>query len=447
MIRAALEERLDLLCASAGELRTCLRAGAPASRVLLHGNAKTDEELGLAVDERLGAVIVDDDEELDRLAALARVAGVSQSILLRVTPDVAVATHEAIATGHAASKFGMPLAEAPAVARRAAATAGVRLLGLHAHAGSQVLDADAHVRVVRALLAVAAEADVEPAVLDVGGGFGVTYTDEPPTDLAAIAAALRAELDAAASARRSRSNPAARSWRTRVSPSTASSRRSERAATPSSRSTAGCRTTCARRCTTRTTRSPRCGPPPGRSSVSPSSGATANRATSWPTTSSSRRISCGGTSWWWRRRAPTPTRCRRAYNRFGRPAVVGVRRSAATEWIRRETSEDMDRLDVILRFSVGRRERTHRGRRRTDVTERVIRVGMLGCGTVGSAVARTLSSYGDDIAHARGLPRRGDAGRPCATRRAPGTSRCRPRHSPPTRPASSTIPTSTSCAS
>ena len=311
VIRAALEERLDLLCASAGEVRTCLRAGAPASRVLLHGNAKTDEELGLAVDERLGAVIVDDDEELDRLAALARVAGVSQPILLRVTPDVAVATHEAIATGHAASKFGVPLAAAPAVARRAAATAGVRLLGLHAHAGSQVLDADAHVGVVRALLAVAAEADVEPAVLDVGGGFGVTYTDERPTDFAAIAAALRAELGARGvgaaiqvePGRAIVANPGVTLYRVLA--------KKRGAAAPSSRSTAACRTTCDRRCTTRTTRSPRCGLPPGRSSVSPSSGATANRGTSWPTTSSSRRIRCGGTSWWWRRRAPTPTRCRR----------------------------------------------------------------------------------------------------------------------------------------
>ena len=107
------------------------------------------------MDERLGRVIVDDQEELDRLDSLARAAGVSQPILLRVTPEVQVATHEAIATGHAASKFGVPLAAAPAVARRAASTAGVRLIGLHAHAGSQVLDVDAHVRVVRALLRVA----------------------------------------------------------------------------------------------------------------------------------------------------------------------------------------------------------------------------------------------------------------------------------------------------
>ena len=348
VIRAALEERLDLLCASAGEVRTCLRAGAPASRVLLHGNAKTDEELGLAVDERLGAVIVDDDEELDRLAALARVAGVSQSILLRVTPDVAVATHEAIATGHAASKFGVPLAAAPAVARRAAATAGIRLLGLHAHAGSQVLDADAHVRVVRALLAVAAEADVEPAVLDVGGGFGVTYTDEPPTDLAAIAAALRAELDARGvgaaiqvePGRAIVANPGVTLYRvlakkragghTLVAVDGGMSDNLRPALYDAHHAVAAVRpatgpvervTVVGRHCES--------GDVVAHDVELPADlvrgdlvVVAATGAYTYPLSS--------------------------AYNRFGRPAVVGVRRSAATEWIRRETSEDMDRLDVIL---------------------------------------------------------------------------------------------------
>ena len=348
VIRAALEERLDLLCASAGEVRTCLRAGAPASRVLLHGNAKTDEELGLAVDERLGAVIVDDDEELDRLAALARVAGVSQSILLRVTPDVAVATHEAIATGHAASKFGVPLAAAPAVARRAAATAGIRLLGLHAHAGSQVLDADAHVRVVRALLAVAAEADVEPAVLDVGGGFGVTYTDEPPTDLAAIAAALRAELDARGVSaaiqvepgRAIVANPGVTLYRvlakkraggrTLVAVDGGMSDNLRPALYDAHHAVAAVRpatgpvervTVVGRHCES--------GDVVAHDVELPADlvrgdlvVVAATGAYTYPLSS--------------------------AYNRFGRPAVVGVRRSAATEWIRRETSEDMDRLDVIL---------------------------------------------------------------------------------------------------
>ena len=156
----------------------CLRAGAPPGRLLLHGNAKSDEELTLAVRERIGWVIVDDAEELERLDGLARAAGIVQPILLRVIPEVSVDTHAAIATGQAASKFGTPLAEAPAVARRAAELGGLRLDGLQAHVGSQVLEVGSFVAAARALRDVAVQAGIEPAVWDIGGGFGVTYGAE-----------------------------------------------------------------------------------------------------------------------------------------------------------------------------------------------------------------------------------------------------------------------------
>src|SRR6476659_5188137 len=348
VIRAAIEEGLDLLCASAGEVRTCLRAGAPASRVLLHGNAKTDEELGLAVDAGLGAVIVDDEEELDRLAALARAAGVSQPILLRVTPDVAVGTHEAIATGHAASKFGVPLAAAPAVARRAAATAGVRLLGLHAHAGSQVLDVDAHVRVVRALLGVATEAGIRPAVLDVGGGFGVTYTDETPSDLATVAGALRNELDAhdvdaevqVEPGRAIVANPGLTLYRVlarkhaggrdlvtvdggmsdNLRPALYDARHHVATVAPADPLTKPV-TVVGRHCESGDVVADDVALPIGLARGDLLAVA-ATGAYTYPLAS--------------------------AYNRFGRPAVVGVRDGEATLWIRRENADDMDRLDVIL---------------------------------------------------------------------------------------------------
>jgi diaminopimelate decarboxylase len=348
VIRAALEEGLDLLCASAGEVRTCLRAGAPASRVLLHGNAKTDEELGVAVDERLGAVIVDSVDELDRLAALARAAGVAQPILLRVTPDVTVATHEAIATGHADSKFGVPLAAAPVVARRAAVTAGVRLLGLHAHAGSQVLDTDVHAGVARALLAVAAEAGVQPAILDVGGGFGVTYTDEAPADLAAIAAALRAELgargvDAAIQVEPGRvivANPAVTLYRvlakkraggrTLVAVDGGMSDNLRPALYDARHAVAAVR--------------PGAGPLERVTVVGrhcESGDVVADDVELPADLSRGDLLVVAATGAYTYSLAS-------AYNRFGRPAVVGVRGGAVAVWIRRETNEDMDRLDVIL---------------------------------------------------------------------------------------------------
>jgi len=348
VIRAALEERLDLLCASGGEVATCLRAGAPASRVLLHGNAKTDDELTAAVEASLGAVIVDDAQELDRLGAIARGAGVAQAVLLRVTPDVAVETHEAIATGHAASKFGVPLAVAADVARRASATAGIRLIGLHAHAGSQVLDVDAHVRVVRALLGVAADAGIRPAIIDVGGGFGVTYTDETPSDVVAVAAALRDELDANGSdaalqiepGRAIIANPGLTLYRVlarkqaggrnlvaidggmsdNLRPALYDARHDVVAVSNGNGPTEQV-TVVGRHCESGDVVADDVSLPAGLARGDLLAVA-ATGAYTYPLAS--------------------------AYNRFGRPAVVGVRDGEATLWVRREDVDDMDRLDVIL---------------------------------------------------------------------------------------------------
>jgi diaminopimelate decarboxylase len=194
LIRIALQEGLELLCASGGELEACVRAGAPAGRVLLHGNAKTDAELRAAVSAGVGLVIADGIDELERLAEIARGAGVVQPVLLRVVPEVEVHTHEAIATGHAESKFGTALAEAPKAARRAASLEGIRLDGFHAHAGSQVLEVAPYVRVLERLLDVASDADVRVRVLDIGGGFGVGYTDERPLAVDELAAVLSDRL-------------------------------------------------------------------------------------------------------------------------------------------------------------------------------------------------------------------------------------------------------------
>jgi diaminopimelate decarboxylase len=112
-MRIALDEGLDLLAATGGEVEACLRAGAPAGRVALHGNAKTDEELSSALEAGIGLVVADGLEELRRIDRLARDRGRVQPVFLRVAPDVEVATHEAIATGHDTSKFGTSLADSP----------------------------------------------------------------------------------------------------------------------------------------------------------------------------------------------------------------------------------------------------------------------------------------------------------------------------------------------
>lgn len=202
MLRLALDEGLDLLAATGGEVQACLRAGAPASRVVFHGNAKSDEELALAVGAGVGLVISDGLDELQRLDGFAREAGRVQPVLLRVVPEVEVRTHEAIATGHDASKFGTALSAAPDALRRAATMPGLRLDGLHAHVGSQILDTEPYLRTLDVLMDIAArvhdDTDLPMSTIDVGGGFGVRYVDESPLSLEALGGTLGDRLSASA---------------------------------------------------------------------------------------------------------------------------------------------------------------------------------------------------------------------------------------------------------
>ncbi|MEO8476286.1 MAG: diaminopimelate decarboxylase [Actinomycetota bacterium] len=199
-IRIALDEGLDLLASTGGEVEACLRAGARADRIVLHGNNKSDDELRLAIEARLSLVIADGAPELERLDAIARRANRVQPVLLRIVPEVVVRTHEAIATGHEASKFGTRRSEAVAVARLAASSPGLRFDGLHAHIGSQVPTVESYERSLDALLGLVVqlrEAGVAPVrVLDLGGGFAVPYVDEPGLDPGEVAETLYARLSA-----------------------------------------------------------------------------------------------------------------------------------------------------------------------------------------------------------------------------------------------------------
>jgi diaminopimelate decarboxylase len=194
LIRLVAEEGLDLLAATGGEIEACLRAGIPGERVVLHGNNKSDDELHLAVTEAIRLVNVDHPGELERLSRIAVEEGVEQAIMLRVVPGVGAGAHEKIRTGGRGSKFGMPLAEIPSVVRRALELPGVRPVGIHAHVGSQVLEAEPYLEAIDVLLdlleRLKAETGFEADVLDVGGGFGVAYTDEEPLALDALAPAL-----------------------------------------------------------------------------------------------------------------------------------------------------------------------------------------------------------------------------------------------------------------
>src|SRR4051795_4828032 len=147
VLRLFAREGLGCDVASGGELHLALRAGFAPERLYLHGNAKSREELAMAVEAGVGTIVLDNAEEARRLGAL--LGGARQRVLLRVTPGVDADTHEAILTGQAGSKFGF----APDAARALIAEApdGLEIAGLHMHLGSQLFAMDPYRRAVRAL--------------------------------------------------------------------------------------------------------------------------------------------------------------------------------------------------------------------------------------------------------------------------------------------------------
>jgi diaminopimelate decarboxylase len=199
------EEGLALDVASGGELAVALRAGFPPERIAVHGNNKSAAELAAALDAGVGRVVVDSFHEIARLDALATARGVVAPVMVRLTVGVEAHTHEFIATAHEDQKFGFSIAggegsAAAEAARRVLAAPGLALVGLHSHIGSQIFDTEgfevaAH-RVVRFLAALhkehGSDALAALATLDLGGGFGIAYrsADTPP-DVAQLAQELR----------------------------------------------------------------------------------------------------------------------------------------------------------------------------------------------------------------------------------------------------------------
>jgi diaminopimelate decarboxylase len=176
--RLLAQEGLSCDVASGGELALALGAGFDPARIYLHGNAKSLAELREAMAAGVGHIVLDSLDDLDRAEAVAAELGHTQEVLLRVTPNVRGATHDAISTGQADSKFGFGMGEAPAAIERAAGSAHLRLVGLHCHIGSQLLEL-APFR--RAVAAIATLGDFD--VYNLGGGLGVAYLDaqEPPS--------------------------------------------------------------------------------------------------------------------------------------------------------------------------------------------------------------------------------------------------------------------------
>lgn len=175
MARLAAEEGCNLDVSTGGEYHVARSAGVPADRLVLHGNNKSTAELRTAMAEGIGRIIIDSFDEIDRIEALVAEGLPVPRALIRVTPGVEAHTHEFVRTGQDDSKFGFGLAsgQADAAVQRAKASPAIDLVGVHAHIGSQVFDAEFFEMAIEVLAPFVQEHQLPE--FSVGGGLGVAY--------------------------------------------------------------------------------------------------------------------------------------------------------------------------------------------------------------------------------------------------------------------------------
>lgn len=183
MYRIVTSEGLDVEVVSGGELYTALQAGVPGKNIHFQGNNKTVRELEFAIDNNVSDIVVDNFAELELLGKLAREKGKTVRVSLRIKPGIDAHTHEFIRTGQVDSKFGLDLAsgEALQAVDRAIEMNGVKLIGLHCHIGSQIMEKEPFVHAAEVMLElhdrIYKEFGVELEQLNLGGGFGIHYLE------------------------------------------------------------------------------------------------------------------------------------------------------------------------------------------------------------------------------------------------------------------------------
>ena len=196
MCRLVDEEGLWLDVASGGELFTALQAKFPPERIYMHGNFKTEDELKAAVRNKVGRVVVDCMEELERLNSIAASQNTVAEILLRLTPGVEAHTHEYIRTGQIDTKFGFHIENGIAFegVKKALSLKNLKLRGFHSHIGSQIFETEPYRIAVEQMFSFAAMVRSETGFvmqeLNLGGGLGIRYVpeDDPPSIESFVAA-------------------------------------------------------------------------------------------------------------------------------------------------------------------------------------------------------------------------------------------------------------------
>lgn len=184
MLQVAKQENLSLDVVSQGELYTALQADFPTEKIHMHGNNKNKAELEMAVKHNIGCVVIDNFYEIDLLKEILANYQSEMDVLIRVTPGIEAHTHDYILTGNEDSKFGFDLAngQAEEAFRKLQEIDSMHVKGLHCHIGSQIFETDGFIMAVRRLFESLANwkerYGYSPEVLNLGGGFGIRYTDE-----------------------------------------------------------------------------------------------------------------------------------------------------------------------------------------------------------------------------------------------------------------------------
>ncbi|MER5864959.1 diaminopimelate decarboxylase [Kitasatospora sp. NPDC002040] len=194
------DEGLGLDVCSAGELSLAAAAGFPSERIVLHGNAKSPEDLRAAMELGVGRIVIDSSSEIARLAALVP-AGARQQVLVRVVPGVAAGGHAAVRTGTDDQKFGLSVTDGSAqhAVARVLGQPRLELVGLHCHIGSQIDTVKPYQAALRRMVGLMArirdQYGIELPQLDLGGGHAIAYRPgEHALDLLTLAHRIRAEL-------------------------------------------------------------------------------------------------------------------------------------------------------------------------------------------------------------------------------------------------------------
>jgi diaminopimelate decarboxylase len=177
MARLAHEEGMYLDVATGGEIHVALASGVPADRLIFHGNNKSVNELGYALEAGVGRIVIDSTVEMDRIEGLVSAGARMPKVLVRVNPGIEAHTHAFLRTGAADSKFGITIedGEAAAAVERARRSPALELIGIHAHVGSQVFDVSSFEKAIEVIAGFTSTLDVDE--LCIGGGLGVAYVE------------------------------------------------------------------------------------------------------------------------------------------------------------------------------------------------------------------------------------------------------------------------------